>query len=159
MFTDADAFRRGWLRFAVNIEPDSLNTAVTRMKFLGQGLRMLHQNNAGIPSSLNELERLLRRMRFRVQVASHGLILKCHAHDKRNFMYRCANSTTVKFHLIRSVDGHLPPRITAKGLNPIPTLIWSARQTGATYAGNRVSLSGMVKINTLISCITKMKIA
>ena len=127
---DSSQFREGWRRFSLQVEPDPLATAVSRLEFLGQGLKMLHDRKQRMPSSMNILRSALKRFQFRLQVSQHGIIQKFHAKDDFNYQFRRANGTQGKFRLLKSSDPKIPPRITAQGLNPLPTLVWSKDANG-----------------------------
>lgn len=124
------AFYEDWVRFALTVEPDPLNTAVSRIEFLGQGLAYLHERHHRIPQSFGELKRILQGMNFRLHVCSHGGVEQLTAMDEENYSFWRDNGTQGKFRLLKSIGHGLPPRITAEGLNPIPTLVWSRDAEG-----------------------------
>lgn len=122
--TTAD-FRRGWEKFALSLEPDMLNTAVRRLEFLGQGMILLEKRGERIPSHIDGLRKRLRRIQFRMTVKSHGVVTKYRAMDKANYGYTHPNGRFIEFVMTRSNKPGLPPRISAQGLNPLATLVWS----------------------------------
>lgn len=124
------AFRRGWQKFALETEPDAVNTAAERLEFLGRGLIMLRERGEKMPLNISELRARLQRYRFRLQVSSHGNVTEYNAEDEENFYFRHPNGTRGKFIVRKSFDRKFPPTITAPGLNPIPTLVWSRNSDG-----------------------------
>ena len=121
---DTAAFRKGWQKFALTVQPDAINTAVERLEFLGQGLQTLLKHGGKMPRSLSALQSILKRFQFRLEVASHGTRIRYSAKDPDNFRFERPDGTREKFVLSPSTDRSLPPRITAPGLNPSPTLVW-----------------------------------
>ena len=127
---DTAAMGGAWRTFVLNVEPDAINLAVARLEFFGQGLRLLHQRREKMPTSFDALQRRLERIQFRLEVHSHGSVTRYAAEDEENFTVELPNGRRGRFNLLPPVRGDLPPRISAQGLNPIPTLIWSKNEEG-----------------------------
>ncbi|MAE64474.1 MAG: hypothetical protein CMJ18_09410 [Phycisphaeraceae bacterium] len=119
------AFERGWTKFAMSTQPDMLNTAVVRMEFLGQGLKLLRERDYRMPRTLEQLQKVLRDSKFWVDVYGHNNVTRFSAQDSVNFGFSLPGGRFQQFRLIKSPEPDLPPRITAQGLNPVPTVVWS----------------------------------
>ena len=127
---DIITFRRGWESFTLKMEPDRVTSAVARLEFLGYGLSLLHQRGEKPPSSIQELRKQLQKHQFQLQMPIPGDAIEYSAMDESNYYFERKNGTRGKFVIYRSVDPTLPPRITAEGLSPVPTLMWSRDEEG-----------------------------
>ena len=123
-------FQQRWSRFAHSVKPDALNTALTRMEFLGEGLRLLEERLEKRPTSISALRRELQRVKFRTVRAAHGFKIEITAMDESVYKYRMANGVHEKFQLLEPSGHDLPSRLGARGLKPEPTLIWSRDAEG-----------------------------
>lgn len=121
---DTAAFRKGWQKFALTMQPNAINTVVERLEFLGQGLQAIRRHGHKMPRNLSTLQTTLKRVQFRLEVASHGNRIHYSANDPTNFRFKRPDGTRGKFAITPSPDRRLPPRITAPGLDPTPTLVW-----------------------------------
>lgn len=126
---DTAAFRQRWLAFVQSMEPDPLDTAVSRMRFLGQGLLLLRERREPTPRSLDELKRKLTSMGFRAVRIEDGQRTEVHADDATLYTYQQGDSIAV-FRLSAPARTDLPPRIIATGLSPQPTLNWRKQRDG-----------------------------
>ncbi len=121
---------RRWIKFAKDQEPDPINLAATRMEFLGEALRYMHENGAKTPKNLSQLRDLLQARQFVLTRMSHGVTVKMDAKDPSLYRYARRNGTTGLFRLLEPARDDLPARITATGLRPEPTLVWSRDNEG-----------------------------
>ncbi len=119
-----------WRGFALSHQPDPINTTASRLEFLGVALRFLQERGEPMPDSLDQLRENLQARRFRVTRSSHGLTQEVHASDNDLFGFPRGNGSTGRFLLLAPMRDDLPPRITAPGLSPEPTLVWSRDQEG-----------------------------
>jgi hypothetical protein len=121
---------RHWTDFANKHKPDPINTAAFRMEFLGEALRFMHQRNEPAPKSLPQLRDLLQARHFVLTRKSHGITTEIAADDPDLYRYQRRNGTTAMFKILEPSRNDLPPRITATGLRPEPTLVWSRDADG-----------------------------
>lgn len=124
------AFRKRWEAFVLDLEPDAFTTAVARIRFLGRGLKSLHENNKNIPTTLDNLRKALVRINFRLKGNSHGREIIMSAKDDSMYAFMRPNGTQDQFELLEPEASGLLPRIVARGLRPQPTLIWSKAKNG-----------------------------
>ncbi len=127
---DLGPMARRWARFASEQQPDPINTAASRMEFLGEALRFMHQHGEQTPRTLTKLRDALKARHFVVTRRAHGLTTEMSADDPDLYRYRRHNGSTGQFKLLEPVRDDLPPRITAAGLRPEPTLVWSRDTEG-----------------------------
>lgn len=112
-----------WRAFALNQRPDDVAQASERLAFLGTGLRLLADQGEPMPDNLETLRETLQRYGFQLRRSEMGITRHlCAAQDS---LYRYDRDTGERdFVLINATQDGLPPRITAPGLDPEPTLIW-----------------------------------
>ena len=84
---DTAAFRKRWVRYIQNLEPDAFSTAINRMKFLARGLKYLKDNERPIPRNLNQLRANLSKVNFRIQSTNPGKAIIMTAKDADVFEY------------------------------------------------------------------------
>jgi len=128
--SDTAPFRRRWVKFAMQVKPDALNTALRRMEFLGEGLRLLHERRTRPPKSLAALRGQLQRVSFHTIRQTHGFKEEASAANESVYRYTMANGARAQFQLLEASGADLPPRIVGRGLSPEPTLIWSRDAEG-----------------------------
>ncbi len=114
-----------WTHFANQQQPDPINTAAARMEFLGEALRFMYQRGEPTPKSLPQLRDSLQARHFVLTRKSHGITVEINADDSELYRYKRRNGTSALFKLLEPSRNDLPPRITAAGLHPEPTLVWS----------------------------------
>ena len=119
-----------WRAFAKRQQPDALNVALTRLQFLGRGLRYLHERDEPLPDSLAGLKRELQRRSFRLTYKSHAIRTTYRAKNDQLYRFTRDNGSTGAFELLEASRNDLPPRITARGLRPQPMLVWSRNEEG-----------------------------
>jgi len=127
---DMGVLERQWHQFALAAEPDAINIAITRLTFLGQALQVLFEKKMPMPEDLDELRKTLRRAQFRITRTSHGLTTEYLATDDSLYRYPMGRNGARKFQLLGRARDDLPPRITAQGMKPEPTLVWSRDAEG-----------------------------
>lgn len=127
---DTNPFRAKWEKFARSAEPDAITVALSRMEFLGQGLRYLHDHNEPSPQSLDELRDRLQRIDFQMMRTMLGVTMRYSARDDSLYRFPRAKGTENEFKLLPPEMGGMPARITAPGLRPEPTLMWQRDDQG-----------------------------
>lgn len=127
---DTEGFRRRWEEFAITLEPDSIALTLTRMEFLGQGLRYLDEKKEQAPESVGELKQRLQQINFEMLRTMVGSTTKYSSREEELFTYPRPNGSTSDFQMLAPEKTGLPPRITAPGLKPEPTLVWKRDTQG-----------------------------
>lgn len=127
---DTSNFRRQWERFASNMQPDALDTAVSRMRFLAQGLLVLQERREPAPLSTNELRQRLMALGFRASRIENGIRTEVSANDASLYMFQKDNGGFGTFEILTPQQASHPPRVTAAGLSPQPVLVWSRDANG-----------------------------
>lgn len=112
-----------WRAFALSQQPDDVAEASERLAFLGTGLRLLAEQDENMPENLSELRDTLKRYGFKTRRNEMGVTRSFSAGD--DALYRYASGTDARaFVVLEPKRAGLPPRISAPGLDPEPTLIW-----------------------------------
>ncbi len=119
-----------WRAFAARQQPDPINTAASRMEFLAEALKFMYQRGEPAPRTLGQLRESLQARRFVLTRQSHGITIEMKAQDPDLYRYQRRNGSTGLFKLLEPTRDDLPPRITATGLSPEPTLVWSRDTDG-----------------------------
>jgi hypothetical protein len=125
------ALDRRWRAFAVQQQPDEVARATQRMTFLGAALAYKHERSEIMPRTLAGLRRDLQARGFTLTRQHHGLTQKLRADDQTLFAYTLPGGRTRQFLLLEPSAHGLPPRLTAPGLEPEPTLTWHRDDGGA----------------------------
>ncbi len=128
--SELDGLEKRWRSFASEQTPDPINQAATRMEFLGEALRYIYQNGEQTPRSLNQLRDTLQARHFVLTRKSHGITIEMDAQDPQLYRYERNNGTNGLFRLLEPARDDLPARITATGLRPEPTLVWTRDNDG-----------------------------
>ncbi len=131
---DTKAFQKRWEQFALNLEPDAYSTAIARLQFLGRGLKLLQQHAQPMPANIEVLRHKLQAVSFYTLETSHAGQIKTTAMDESNYQFQDKRGNTKRFELLEPSADNLPPRITAPGLDPQPTLNWSRDDRGQLAA-------------------------
>lgn len=121
---DAAAFRRQWDQFVMQLQPDAVDVAVGRMRFLAEGVLLLKQRGEPVPDKADALRVRLTQLGFRAVRIENGVRTEISATDPALWVFSRANGSTGSFELLEPSASALPPRITAEGLKPQPTLKW-----------------------------------
>jgi hypothetical protein len=127
---DTSAFRERWEDYAEALEPDSMNTAMERLEFLGQALKFLQERGDRLPASTEGLRAHLQRIGFRATRQEPGRTIQVSAKDESLYEYTLPNGKTQRFQMLDAESRDLLPRLTAPGLDPQPTLVWRRDKTG-----------------------------
>ena len=143
---DLEPMEARWRVFIRDLKPGPLDDAGDRLRFLAASLRYLDSQDQPMPRTLNALRDLLQRIGFAVQRTEDGVQTTLRASDARHFSFvastgrgalpggtRSATPTRprlMSFQLLEPAGLGLPPRITAPGLVPQPTLTWSRHADG-----------------------------
>jgi len=118
-----------WRRFALSQQADDVAKASERLVFLGTGLRFLAEQDEAMPKDLDALRDTLQRYGFQIRSNEMGVSRRFSAGNEA--MYRYDRESGQRAFVLRSPDQTgLPPRITAPGLDPQPTLIWTRDSDG-----------------------------
>ena len=120
-----------WAKYVRDQTPDPINAAKEKLEFFGAALGYLHEQGEPMPATMDELRGGLQERRFRLTRQSHGLSTEYDASDDGMFEFTRPNGSIGAFDLLAPVRDDLPPRITAPGLRPTPTLVWSRNEEGA----------------------------
>jgi hypothetical protein len=129
-----------WRRYARQQRPDAINMAAVRLEFLGMALRYLHENDEAMPTTVSMLRQDLQARKFTVTRQSHGMVTKLSAMDNTLYEFTRHRSSlgdvgrSYFFEFLEPARNDLSPRITAPGLRPRPTLIWSRDDQGKLIA-------------------------
>jgi hypothetical protein len=118
-----------WKIYAEQLQADPVTEAVQRLNFLGLALRFLHERGEAMPPSLEALQSDLVQRNFKATQQWYGLTTQTQA-DERMLAYTRSNGTPGTLMLLESARDDLPPRVTAPGLVPEPTLIWRRDDEG-----------------------------
>lgn len=112
-----------WQRFALSQKPDDVAEAIERLTFLGTGLRLLADQGESMPDDLNSLRDTLQKYGFKLRRSEMGVTRNLSAGKDEVYRYNRGNGER-PFVLLKPDQVGLPPRLTAPGLDPEPTLIW-----------------------------------
>ena len=127
---DLTPLARRWEQYALQQTPDPINTAATRMEFLGEALRFMQEKNEPLPRTLGRLRAALHKKHFVLTRRTHGMTIEMDGTDPQLYRYQRDNGSVGLFRLLEPARNDLPPRITAPGLSPEPTLVWSRDEQG-----------------------------
>lgn len=131
---DTVAFERRWSTWARKLKPDPVDTAVRRMRFIGQGLLLLTEKREKTPANIGDLQRRLVKIGFRAIRIENGVQTEVKANDATLYVYEHPRGGIGSFHLQAPTESGMPPRITAPGLTPQPTLGWDIDKDGKLVA-------------------------
>lgn len=117
-------FASSWHSYAIHQRPHNVSEAAERLAFLGTGLRILAEQGEPMPRDIHTLRSDLRRYGFRLRRTEMGLTRDLSAEQADLFRYTRGEQDKREFVVLDPLRSDLPPRITAPGLKPAPTLIW-----------------------------------
>ena len=112
-----------WRTFALKQKADNVAEASERLAFLGTGLRLLAEQGEDMPQDLKSLENTLRQFGFKLRKSEMGITQSFSATQEPMFRYSRDGSERA-FLMLAPDRSDLPPRISAPGLDPEPTLVW-----------------------------------
>ncbi len=127
---DLTAFERVWRRYVLELRPDPVNTATDRMTFLAQSMLFLAANEYPLPANLDELQTTLGRLQYHATWRMNGMERQYTGRDQGMYTYQLPTGASARFRLLEPARSDLPPRITAPGLVPEPTVIWTRGTDG-----------------------------
>lgn len=127
---DTTAFHRRWQQYVLDLEPDPLATAITRLGFIARAMKYLHDQSRPVPTTLGQLREVLQAVEFRVTWSNHGKEVVMSAKDESLYGFRRANGSVGTFELLEPEADDLLPRVTARGLRPELMLAWSRDTDG-----------------------------
>lgn len=128
--TDFKAFEKNWRLFLLKLRPDSLTNAIQRMEFLAHGMRYMSERGKDFPKNTMQLRTTLRNMGFATAVMQHGVKSSISSLDNMVYYYKTRTGVMKRFRCLTPTMRGLPPRLTAPGLEPEPTLVWSVTRSG-----------------------------
>lgn len=128
-----------WKRFMLAAEPDAVTTMMQRLKFLAEGVKLLHARQVAV-TDLEELKTKLREIEFRTVSAQHGVVTQMRADEDENFAVpQPAKTSRTKadapaVQLKASKETALPPEIVVEGISPSMRVKWKRDDAaGLTY--------------------------
>jgi hypothetical protein len=127
-----DALRR-WRQFAAQAKPDPLPVAMEQMEFLARGLLYLteHEPKSPTPRTMAELRSRLQKVGYRAtRTLPGGAVMQYDSSDEKVYRYPLGTGGERMFDLLEPSSDNLPPRLSAPGLRPAPTLTWSRDEEG-----------------------------
>jgi hypothetical protein len=125
-----EGFEQRWKAFAQTQQPVPLREATDHLVFLGTALAALHQRGHTMPADLDQLQIQLVNRGFSVLRSSHGQDYRMHAEDDSLYRFEHPDGKTRPFVMLTPHLASLPPRLTAPGLDPQPTLTWRTASDG-----------------------------
>lgn len=112
-----------WRAFALQQQPDEIAQTTERLLFLGTGMRLLAEQGETLPADLDALRQALKNIGFTLRRSEMGVTQQFAA--KQDHLYHYSRDTGERAFVLLPPDRDgLPPRITAPGLTPEPTLVW-----------------------------------
>lgn len=123
------AVEKRWRTYIEKLEPDPLTTAIGRLEFLAQGLLFM-QKQGETPADFAALRTYLGERGFSLKRSSHGIETTFDGADPELYRYTKKGGAAMDFELLPPEKEGLPPRLTAPGLKPVPTLVWSKDDAG-----------------------------
>jgi len=132
--SDLTAMENNWRRYALAQEPDTINAAVSRLEFFGSALRFMAERDERFPRSFGDLRDNMQKRLFTLRRTSTGVDVTLSSSDDDLFRFKRPNGSWGRFVLLEPARNDLPPRISAEGLSPEPTLIWSKSDDGQLIA-------------------------
>ena len=126
---DLSPMQRRWAEFARQHRPDPITLATERMGFLAAGLRWLSEHGAPPPDTIEALKRTLQSASFRLVRNHHSGSYEMSADDPTLYGFEVRGAFK-PFVLLEPSAAGLPPRISAQGLDPEPSVVWHAKPDG-----------------------------
>lgn len=127
---ELEPLRRLWEAYALQVQSDPVSIAIYRMQFLAEGLLALTEHGETMPKTTDELRWRLQELQFELTRTHHGRTQKLTSMDESLYTYPRPSQPDGKFVLLEPAAQGLPPRITAPGLSPEPTLYWTRTTDG-----------------------------
>jgi len=125
-----EAFEDRWEAYVKKLNPDPAAEARLRLSVLAEGLKKLADQGVA-PTSLDQLQRALKRINFRARVGSHGANRTFSADDDALFEPPPAAQAGASTDLtLEPGKGDLPPTLTVRGLPAPVRLTWRRDEDG-----------------------------
>ena len=130
-----DPIERRWLAWIRNAQPTHLDTAEERLRFIAAAIRYFDQQRLTVPGSMESFRQELQRIGFTIRRTNGPLEETFRASDRQHFRFVAAGATDrtpklADFQMLEPARVDLPPRVTAPGLYPEPTLVWARTPDG-----------------------------
>jgi len=122
--TRVEPFHKAWQQYAREAQPDTVNIVLERLNFLGHALRYMKERNMAMPLSTAHLRSQLQKLQYRTLRTTHGITTETSSQDESLYRYPSGRAKRF-FKILPPAGDDLPPGITAPGLKPRPTVIWS----------------------------------
>jgi len=131
--SDLGSFERRWRDYISQLEPNPMNMATERMMVLAMGLQYLQQQAQPTPRNIHRLRRALVDVGFGAIWRAGEQERQYRATDDSLYGFPIGGAIRL-FDLLEPTRSDLLPRITARGIKPQPTLIWSRDGEGELVA-------------------------
>lgn len=127
-------FRRKWLKYMMEAEPDRMGEAIDNMSFIAGGYQWLDDNQEefaaqgrwnGYPPNWNAIKDKLQSHGFYWRwPTAHGGEIYLRSSNDDLFTYQVRRNYRLPFSVEMTRDRTLPPRIMAPQLSPRPIVVW-----------------------------------
>ncbi len=127
-----EAFAKRWIEFVEEVKPDAYSTALGNMRFLAHGMLFLHEADKPMPDDIDALKTQLSEIGFNITYSSEGTTYNLSAKDDSIYSYEDRGGEAMEFVVLapaKTPEGS-PPRLSAPGLRPTPTIEWDAIEDG-----------------------------
>ncbi len=128
--SDLSPMDKSWRQYALAQQPDAINAVLTRLEFFAAALNYMAQQGESMPRSFGDLRNYLQSRQFTLTRSSPGVSIVYKATDDDLFRFKRNTGGYGRFRLYEPARTDLPPRISAEGLTPEPTLVWSRSEDG-----------------------------
>ncbi len=128
-----NAFGERWIEHVQSLKPDPFIVAIERMEFLAGALAFMQKNDVPMPHSITDLRDLLKRSGFYSTRTMHGIKQQYHGSDEKMYRFETPRRGEALFRLLEPTRNDLPPRVTAPGLVPEPTIAWQRKNGELTH--------------------------
>lgn len=127
---DVKALEAQWRRFALAQQAEQVNVAASRLEFLASAMAYKTQRDETIPATFDLFRSDLRQRGFALRLTGHGQDREMRADDTSLFTFTRPGGEVCDFVMLEPEGFGLPPRLTAPGLDPEPTLAWERDAVG-----------------------------
>jgi len=131
-------FEKAWKKYTLELEPDPVGTAASRLAFLAVGLKFLHEKGVEV-STIDELKAELRKVGFKARRVGDAGVEVFSAADDANFTLPTPKGSVdgakgkklPSLILVASKNAKLPPSIASEGLKVKVRVNWRIDKAGA----------------------------
>lgn len=127
---DVSHLETQWRRFALAQRAEQVNLAASRLEFLASAMAYKSQRGEAIPATFDLFRKDLRQRGFTLRLTGHGQDREMRATDASHFSFTRPGGEVCDFVMLEPEGFGLPPRLTAPGLDPEPTLTWERDAAG-----------------------------